>query len=137
MSRILCGIFAVAVCFLFGGRLSDALMCNKCIAGIFGRCLIPDSVECVASEPNCFTGIAEFPTITSFLGFNTQGCSDSGSCNATTNGTILGAPYTVTTTCCSTDNCNPVVSGAPSAQLSLGAAMSAALLASVWGSWQY
>ncbi|KAJ8334969.1 hypothetical protein SKAU_G00406080 [Synaphobranchus kaupii] len=133
MNRILCGIFTVAVCFL----LADALTCNQCIVGIFGTCLIRDSVLCEASEPNCFTGKAEFPTVSSFLGFNTQGCIDSASCNRTTNGTILGALYTVKITCCATDSCNPVVSGAGSVQLSLTAATSAALVACVWSSWQY
>ncbi|KAJ8366501.1 hypothetical protein AAFF_G00353210 [Aldrovandia affinis] len=76
--------------------------------------------------PNCYTGKAEFPSISGFFGFNTQGCLDSASCNSTTNGTILGATYMVTRTCCTTDNCNPVVSRAGSVQLSLTAAISAA-----------
>ncbi|KAJ8373159.1 hypothetical protein AAFF_G00270650 [Aldrovandia affinis] len=117
--------------------METALTCNECSVGILGRCLIPDSVECDASMPNCYTGKAAFPSISEFLGFNTQGCLDSASCNSTTNGTILGAAYTVTRTCCATDNCNPVVSGAGSVQLSLTAAASAALVATVWGSWQY
>ncbi|KAG7457560.1 hypothetical protein MATL_G00228390 [Megalops atlanticus] len=134
MNKILCGIFAVAAFFLLSG---DALTCNQCSVGILGKCLIPGSVDCSASEPNCYTGKAEFPSISGFLGFNTQGCLGSSQCNTTTNGTILSAAYTVTRTCCATDKCNPVVSGAGSVQLSLTAAVSAALVASVWGSWQY
>ncbi|KAJ8273789.1 hypothetical protein GJAV_G00105540 [Gymnothorax javanicus] len=132
MNRILCGIFAVAACFI----LSEALTCNKCPVGIFGTCLIPSSEECLASQPNCFTGKAEFPSISGFLGFNTQGCIDTNSCNKTTNGTILTVEYVVTRTCCSTDKCNPV-SGASTVRLSLTAAASAALVASVWGCWQF
>ncbi|KAJ8355054.1 hypothetical protein AAFF_G00104110 [Aldrovandia affinis] len=50
--------------------------------------------------PNCYTGKAAFPSISGFLGFNTQGCLASASCNSTTNGTILGATYLMTRTCC-------------------------------------
>ncbi|XP_061072423.1 sperm acrosome membrane-associated protein 4-like [Conger conger] len=114
-----------------------SLTCNKCSVGLFGTCLMPGFVECDASEPNCYTGRAEFPSISGFLGFNTQGCLDSSSCNTITNGTILGAGYTITCTCCTTDLCNPVVSGAAPVQLSLSVAASAALLACMWHSGQY
>ncbi|XP_064205061.1 sperm acrosome membrane-associated protein 4-like [Anguilla rostrata] len=137
MSKILFGIFAVATCFLLGGKLAEALTCNKCTIGLFGRCLIPDTVMCNATQPNCFTGKASFSGVPGLLGFNTQGCLESTGCNSTTNGTILGATYTVTRTCCATDKCNPVVSGAGSVQMSLTAAATAALLACVWSSWQY
>ncbi|KAG9327918.1 hypothetical protein JZ751_005310 [Albula glossodonta] len=131
----LCVILAVATCFYVDGILG--LTCNKCSVGIFGHCLIPDSMDCDDSSPNCYTGKAEFPSISGFLGFNTQGCLDSASCNSTTNGTILGAAYTVTRSCCSTDSCNPVVSGSGSVRLSLTAAACAALVATVWSSWMY
>lgn len=69
------------------------------------------------------------------MGFNTQGCREPSGCNATTNGTLLGVTYELKIDCCSTDKCNPVqLSGAPSARMTLTAALGAAVLASVLGS---
>lgn len=76
-----------------------------------------------------------FPSVSSFSGFNTQGCLATSFCTDALNGTILGVTYEVAFTCCSTDKCNPtVVSGAPSAYISTTVALTAALVASVCGS---
>ncbi|KAG9335658.1 hypothetical protein JZ751_004309 [Albula glossodonta] len=73
-----------------------------------------------------------FPSLSSFSGFSRLGCLASSSCNTTMNGTILGAAYTVTLNCCNTDKCN---NGAGSIQLSLTAAVGAALVATALNSW--
>lgn len=76
-----------------------------------------------------------FPSVSGFSGFNTQGCLDTSMCNVTSSGSILGASYEVSRTCCDTDKCNPiVVSGAPSTYISTTMALAAGLTASVWGS---
>ncbi|TSR63312.1 hypothetical protein Baya_11988 [Bagarius yarrelli] len=75
-----------------------------------------------------------FPNITSFLGFNSQNCLESSECNIITSGTVLGATYIVSRTCCSTDKCNTLqINGASYVHFSLSAVLSAALLACVWG----
>ncbi|XP_016305918.1 prostate stem cell antigen-like [Sinocyclocheilus anshuiensis] len=119
MIRIVLGVIA-AIGFL---TLSEALTCNSCKVGILGKCLLSSQVSCAASELNCFTAKAEF-NVTGFLSLSSSGCTSD--CNNTA-GTVLGAGYTVTKTCCATDLCN----GASAAQLSMAGALSAALLASV------
>lgn len=89
--------------------------------------LIPALIVCDASSG--------FPSVSTSVGFNTQGCREPAGCNATSNGTLLGVTYQLQIDCCSTDKCNPVqLSGAPSARMTLTAALGAAVLASVFGS---
>ncbi|KAM4630917.1 uncharacterized protein ACJ7VT_000511 [Polymixia lowei] len=134
MGRIVYGIIAAIASFM----LAESLTCNKCTVGLVGFCLNSAEETCATNTSVCFTGRASFPGIASFVGFNTQGCREPAGCDATTNGTLLGAAYTTTIECCSTDNCNPVqLNGAPTAKLSLTAAIGAAVLASVWGSMLY
>ncbi|XP_043090017.1 lymphocyte antigen-6, epidermis [Puntigrus tetrazona] len=120
MIRIVLGVIA-AVGFL---TLGEALTCNSCKVGILGKCLFSSQVSCAASETSCYTAKAEF-NVTGFLSLSSSGCTSD--CNNTA-GSILGAGYTVTKTCCAVNLCN----GASSAQLSVAGALSAALLASVW-----
>ncbi|XP_036395142.1 protein Bouncer-like [Megalops cyprinoides] len=127
MNKLVCGILAVALYFV----VAESLTCNNCKVGILGKCLISTTTTCSAAQPNCYTGKAAFPNITDFLGFYTKGCLDTASCNQTMNGSILGASYTVTRSCCSTDNCTPANS-AGTVHLSL--TTGAILLASVWNS---
>ncbi|XP_030644294.1 ly-6/neurotoxin-like protein 1 [Chanos chanos] len=108
---------------------AEALTCKKCTVGVLGRCIIGSTETCTGNDNNCYTGKAEF-NITGALSFYSQGCIASSSCNGTS-GTVLGVGYTVTRTCCNTDQCN----GASSIQLPVTAALGAALLASVWGSY--
>ncbi|KAG7225452.1 hypothetical protein INR49_027446 [Caranx melampygus] len=132
MGKVLFGIIAVVASFI----LADSLTCNKCSFGLIGFCLNSAEQECSTNSSVCFTGRASFPSLSDFVGFNSQGClDDSTGCNMTTNATLLGVSFQTTTECCSTDKCNPVtLSGAPSTKMTLTAAIGAAVLASVWGS---
>ncbi|KTG47768.1 hypothetical protein cypCar_00012150 [Cyprinus carpio] len=123
MIRIVLGVIA-AIGFL---TLSEALTCNSCKVGILGKCLFSSQVSCAASETNCYTAKAEF-NVTGFLSLSSSGCTSD--CNNTA-GSILGAGYTVTKSCCAVNLCN----GASAAQLSVAGALSAALSASVWSSY--
>uniref|UniRef100_A0A665VKC8 UPAR/Ly6 domain-containing protein n=1 Tax=Echeneis naucrates TaxID=173247 RepID=A0A665VKC8_ECHNA len=115
---------------------AESLTCNKCTFGLVGICLNSDTEQCSSNSSVCFTGKATFPSLSDFVGFNTQGCRDDATgCNMTTNATLLSVTYTTAVECCSTDQCNPVtLSGAPSTRMTLTAAVGAAVLASVWGS---
>ncbi|CAB1351317.1 unnamed protein product, partial [Coregonus sp. 'balchen'] len=96
-----------------------SLTCNKCSVGLLGVCMNAADEVCITNKSSCFTGRATFPSLTSFVGFNTQGCLESIMCNTTTNATLLGATYTSVKTCCDSNKCNPVtISGATSAKLS-------------------
>ncbi|KAI4890953.1 hypothetical protein NFI96_024163 [Prochilodus magdalenae] len=126
MRSMIIGAIAV-VGFL---ALAESLTCNQCSVGLVGFCLRPTTTDCNANTSSCYTGKASFPSISGFVGFNTQGCLDSSLCNITYNGTVLGASYVISSSCCTTDKCNPVqISGAPYMQLSLPVALGATLLA--------
>ncbi|KAL4629621.1 alpha-elapitoxin-As2a-like [Arapaima gigas] len=130
MNKILSGLVTVGVLF----ACAESLTCNSCSLGIFGRCFFGKTVTCNSTQGNCFTSNAAFTGILGFTGFTTQGCLDSAlnsTCNTTNTGSILSATYTVNTTCCTTNNCNPV-NGAPTFKFSLSAVTSAALLASLF-----
>ncbi|KAM9737170.1 uncharacterized protein ACNS7B_012919 [Menidia menidia] len=116
--------------------LVDSLVCNKCTFGVLGICLNKANETCSGTSSVCFTGKATFPSLTSFSGFNSQGCqANATGCNMTATATLLGVQYQTEIQCCSTDNCNPVtLSGAPSTKMTLSATIGAAVLASVWGS---
>nr|XP_057903672.1 uncharacterized protein LOC131102187 [Doryrhamphus excisus] len=130
MNRILFGVIAALAGFI----LVDSLTCNQCSFGIAGFCLSSTEVTCETNTSQCFTGKATFSI--SSVGFNTQGCIESTSCNMTTNNTLLGVTYEAVVECCSTDNCNPVQTSAatPSAKITLTTAIGAAVLASMLGS---
>ncbi|KAM9776752.1 lymphocyte antigen-6, epidermis [Syngnathus typhle] len=131
MGRILIGVISALACFM----LVESLTCNQCSFGLLGFCLSSTNVECTTNTSQCFTGKATFASISSSVGFNTQGCIEEASCNMTTNSTLLGVAFEARVDCCSTDGCNPVqTSGAPSARMTLAAAIGAAVLASAWGS---
>ncbi|XP_051762448.1 toxin 3FTx-Psa1-like [Ctenopharyngodon idella] len=123
MNRIVLGVIAVIGFF----TLSEALTCNSCKVGVLGKCLLSSKVDCTTSMNNCFSAKAEF-NVTGFLSLSTSGCTSD--CNNTV-GSILGAGYTVTKSCCTTDLCN----GASAVQLSMAGALSTALLASIWSSY--
>ncbi|XP_036431394.1 sperm acrosome membrane-associated protein 4-like [Colossoma macropomum] len=134
MRGVIIGVVAVIGFF----ALAESLTCNQCTVGLIGICLKPSTTVCTTNTSNCYTGKATFPSISGFLGFNTQGCLESYQCGITVNGTILGASYVVTQTCCSTDKCNPVqTSGAPYMQLSLPVALGTTLLALISGNFIY
>ncbi|XP_035650875.1 uncharacterized protein LOC118399155 [Oncorhynchus keta] len=133
MNKIAFGILAVVASFM----LVESLTCNKCDVGLVGVCLNAADHVCTTNTSRCFTGKATFPSLSTFLGFNTQGCLEGAMCNTTVD-TLMGATYTTVRTCCDTNKCNPVtISGATSAKLSVTAALGAALVASVWGRMLY
>ncbi|XP_042082127.1 lymphocyte antigen-6, epidermis [Haplochromis burtoni] len=130
MAKIVLAVIAAVASFM----LVDSLSCNKCSFGLVGLCLSSSTETCSTNTSTCYTGTVAFPSLTSFSGFTSRGCrSDTAACNITSNSTLLGVSYNLAITCCSTDNCNPT-SGAPSAKITLSAAIAAAVLASAWGS---
>ncbi|KAM9339917.1 uncharacterized protein ABDE67_015642 [Symphorus nematophorus] len=131
MGKIVFGIIAAVASLM----LVDSLTCNQCSYGLAGFCLSNSEVSCSTNTSVCFTGKASFPSVSTSVGFNTQGCREPDGCNMTTNATLIGVTYTTQIDCCSTDKCNPVqVSGAPSTKMTLAAAIGAAALASMWSS---
>ncbi|XP_051928406.1 uncharacterized protein LOC127604988 [Hippocampus zosterae] len=128
MARILIGVIAALACFM----LVESLTCNECSFGLLGFCVSSSTVGCSTNTSQCFTGKATFTSISSLVGFNTQGCIEQANCNMTTNATLLGVTYEAKVECCSTDRCNPAqTSGAPSVKATSAAAIMAAVL---WGS---
>ncbi|KAI7799109.1 lymphocyte antigen-6, epidermis [Triplophysa rosa] len=123
MNRIVFGVVAVVALF----TLSEALKCNTCQVGILGKCFLKSEATCAAPDTSCFTAKAEF-NVTGFLSLSTSGCTSN--CNNTA-GTVLGAGYTITKTCCTVDLCN----GASAAHMSVAGAVSAALLATFWSTY--
>ncbi|XP_028820678.1 protein Bouncer-like [Denticeps clupeoides] len=132
MIKVLVGVLAV----IASAALVESLTCNYCSVGVVGVCLIPSSITCPANQTNCFTGKASFSGI-SFLGFNSQGCMASSTCNTTTTGSVLGASFTSVYTCCSSNSCNPTQNAAPSTYVSMSFTAVSALLATVWASGVY
>ncbi|KAM7384509.1 hypothetical protein PAMA_011727 [Pampus argenteus] len=128
--KILIGIIAAVASFM----LVDSLSCNQCSFGLAGVCIGSSKVNCSTNTSVCFTGKATFPSLSSFSGFNSQGCSEPAGCNMTTNSTLLGVTTQTKIECCSSDNCNPVqTSGAPSTKMTLAVTAGVAILASMWG----
>ncbi|XP_024863676.1 ly-6/neurotoxin-like protein 1 [Kryptolebias marmoratus] len=109
----------------------SCLDCHQCPIGVFGICLFGSDVTCMNSTHTCYNGEAQF-NATGSLKLQTSGCLDSDLCGRTLTGSILTAAYTSSFTCCDTDLCN----GAASVQLSLTAALCAAVLSSLWGFWE-
>ncbi|KAJ3608553.1 hypothetical protein NHX12_023084 [Muraenolepis orangiensis] len=103
------------------------LSCRRCTIGVFGRCLLPSQITCADSTPNCYFGNARF-NATGILRLHNRGCLATALCNQTQVGSILGAGYSSSYSCCTTDLCN----GATPTQLSLTALCCAAVLASLW-----
>ncbi|CAK6965828.1 lymphocyte antigen-6%2C epidermis [Scomber scombrus] len=108
----------------------QCLTCRQCPLGIFGACLFGSEVTCNNGTESCYSGSAQF-NATGTLSLDTRGCLDSDLCGKTLTGTILGAGYTSSFQCCTVNLCN----GSTSVQLSLTAALCAALLSSLWGLW--
>ncbi|CAL8292583.1 unnamed protein product [Merluccius merluccius] len=108
--------------------VTHGLTCIQCPVGVFGNCLFPNEVVCDNSTLNCYSGDAQF-NITGDFKLHNRGCLDSDLCGKTLTGSILGAGYTSSFTCCQTDLCN----GATAPQLPLAAVCcAAAMLATLW-----
>uniref|UniRef100_A0A3P9KIJ0 UPAR/Ly6 domain-containing protein n=1 Tax=Oryzias latipes TaxID=8090 RepID=A0A3P9KIJ0_ORYLA len=81
---------------------AESLVCNKCGFSVFGVCLNSGTVTCSTNTI--------FPSLTSFSGFNNQGCQDTTTgCNATTSASLLGVTYNTTISCCSSDKFRPTM----------------------------
>ncbi|KAK5854968.1 hypothetical protein PBY51_005114 [Eleginops maclovinus] len=110
---------------------AQCLTCRQCPVGIFGTCLFGSDIVCNNGTESCFRGEAQF-NATGQLSLHIRGCVDTDLCGKTVTGSILGAGYTSSFQCCTTNLCN----GAASIQLSLTAALCASVLSSLWGLWQ-
>ncbi|KAM4725179.1 uncharacterized protein FYW61_013408 [Anableps anableps] len=110
---------------------ANCLTCRHCSVGVFGSCIFGSDVKCANSTESCYRGEAQF-NATELVTLHTRGCLDSDLCGVTLTGSLLGASYTSTFSCCTTDLCN----GATSVQLPLTAALCAAILSSLWGFWE-
>ncbi|KAF6735324.1 hypothetical protein FQA47_014283 [Oryzias melastigma] len=107
---------------------AHALDCRQCTIGVFGSCLLSKDVTCNNATEQCYFGDAQF-NATGSVKLHTRGCLDTDLCNKTLTGTLIGAGYTSTFTCCTSNLCN----GATSVQLPLMVALLSALLSSLWG----
>ncbi|XP_040909284.1 sperm acrosome membrane-associated protein 4-like [Toxotes jaculatrix] len=111
--------------------VAQCLNCRQCPIGIFGTCLFGSDVTCNNQTQSCYTGEAQF-NATGVVKLHIRGCLDSDLCGKTLTGSLLGAAYTSSFQCCTTDLCN----GATSVQISLTVALCAAILSSLWGTWE-
>uniref|UniRef100_A0A8C5GDL7 UPAR/Ly6 domain-containing protein n=1 Tax=Gouania willdenowi TaxID=441366 RepID=A0A8C5GDL7_GOUWI len=107
------------------------LTCRVCPIGLFGRCIFSSDATCANGTESCFKAEAQFNATGSFS-LHSRGCIDSDLCGKTITGNLVGAGYTSTFQCCTTDLCN----GATSVQLPLALALCTAVLSSVWGFWE-
>ncbi|XP_070703081.1 sperm acrosome membrane-associated protein 4-like [Pempheris klunzingeri] len=110
---------------------AQCLNCRQCHLGIFGTCLFGSDVTCNNATESCFRGEAQF-NATGSITLHIRGCLDSDLCEKTLTGSLLGAAYTSSFTCCTTNLCN----GATSVQLPLTVALCAAILSSLWATWE-
>ncbi|XP_044026603.1 sperm acrosome membrane-associated protein 4-like [Siniperca chuatsi] len=107
---------------------AQCLSCRQCPLGVFGTCLFGSDITCNNATESCYRGEAQF-NATQSITLHTRGCLDSDLCGKTLTGNILGAGYTASFQCCTTNLCN----GATSVQLPLTVALCAAVLSSLWG----
>ncbi|KAL3043702.1 hypothetical protein OYC64_003544 [Pagothenia borchgrevinki] len=110
---------------------AQCLTCRQCPVSIFGTCLFGSDTVCNNGTEGCFRGEAQFNATGGLLTLRFRGCVDFDLCGKTVSGSILGAAYTSSLECCATNLCN----GAASVQLSVTAALCAAVLSSLWGLW--
>ncbi|XP_034017408.1 protein Bouncer-like [Thalassophryne amazonica] len=125
MNNFLKAVLVLSACI----AVAQSLNCYQCIINLLGSCGFTQSVvSCDNATSSCFLGNAHFNTTSAFT-LHSRGCLDKDLCGKTLTGSILTAAYTSSFTCCDTDKCN----GANSVQMSITGALSAAVLASLWG----
>uniref|UniRef100_A0A3Q2P7V6 UPAR/Ly6 domain-containing protein n=1 Tax=Fundulus heteroclitus TaxID=8078 RepID=A0A3Q2P7V6_FUNHE len=93
-------------------------------------CLLSGS-DCQSYGYVLFMFFSEF-NATKVVSLHTRGCLDSDLCNKTLTGSLIGASYTSTFKCCTTDLCN----AGTSAQLSLTVALFTAALSTLRSFWE-
>ncbi|KAM4550046.1 uncharacterized protein V3H82_019264 [Fundulus diaphanus] len=110
---------------------ANCLDCRQCSVGVFGSCFFGSDVTCNNATASCYTGEAQF-NATGGVSLHTRGCLDSDLCNKTLTGSFIGAAYTSSFKCCTTNLCN----SGTSAQLSLTVALFTAALSSLRSFWE-
>ncbi|XP_012725879.2 uncharacterized protein LOC105931663 [Fundulus heteroclitus] len=131
MAKVLFTVVALVASLVF----AESLVCNKCTFGLVGICLNMQNETCASGVTNCYTDTLTFNAISDFRGLSMQGCAANTTlCNSTFENTLVSVRYKYNETCCTQDRCNKIVlDGAPSTKMTFTAAVSAAILASVWG----
>ncbi|MEQ2161275.1 hypothetical protein GOODEAATRI_008077 [Goodea atripinnis] len=109
MGKFLFAVFAAVASLV----LVESLVCNKCYISVFGICW-GFNETCPTNSSVCYTERLDFPFLPSFMGFNSQGCTDNVTeCDTISNVSLIGLTYETKMACCSEDNCNPItLSGA-------------------------
>ncbi|XP_017278194.1 lymphocyte antigen 6 complex locus protein G6d [Kryptolebias marmoratus] len=115
---LICGALMVMIV------TGESLTCQTCRSVFKDRCFYSSSVSCSHPQSSCYNGKLAF-NISSLITLYSRSCLPSSLCNQTETGTLLTVGYTVTRTCCGTDDCN----GATSVRLSTAAALAAAVTA--------
>ncbi|KAI9540061.1 hypothetical protein NQZ68_001995 [Dissostichus eleginoides] len=105
---------------------AQCLTCRQCPVGTSATCLSGKVIQCAANEL-CFDGELRFNG-TEELTLHKSGCLTPTLCGTIVN-SILGEGFTLVLRCCAFNLCN----GAASVQLSVTAALCAAMLSSLWG----
>ncbi|XP_063754611.1 sperm acrosome membrane-associated protein 4-like [Eleginops maclovinus] len=106
---------------------AQCLTCRMCPLGISGNCISGKDIVCGPTQ-SCFHGQAKLlRTGEAFL--HTRGCLNTTLCGLSVTNHVLDEAYITYLNCCATNLCN----GAVSVQLSLTAALGAAVLSSLWG----
>ncbi|XP_020794991.1 sperm acrosome membrane-associated protein 4-like [Boleophthalmus pectinirostris] len=103
------------------------LTCRECYIGIFSTCILGTNTDCNNGTSSCYRGDAQF-NATGALKLHNRGCIDTDLCGKTLTGSLLGAAYTSTFNCCSTDMCN----SASSLHLSVAIGTVLTLLSTLW-----
>ncbi|MCJ8735579.1 hypothetical protein PDJAM_G00248760 [Pangasius djambal] len=123
MSKILVGIFTVALCFTLG----YTLQCYKCEIGFWDLCFT--SKETCAANQQCFIGRGKTAGV---IKLRMSGCLNIAECNKTTDVPFPSGSntsiYQMTKTCCDTDLCNTAAPLANTHTLVLAIASLASLL---------
>ncbi|XP_034066154.1 protein Bouncer-like isoform X2 [Gymnodraco acuticeps] len=105
----------------------QCLTCRQCPIGTSATCLSGKDIQCAANEL-CFQGELRFNG-TEQVSLHKRGCLSSTLCGTLLDSNLLGEGFTAFLQCCAFNLCN----GAASVQLSVTAALSAAMLSSLWG----
>ncbi|KAI4817355.1 hypothetical protein KUCAC02_010760 [Chaenocephalus aceratus] len=106
---------------------AQCLTCRQCPISTSTTCLSGKDIQCAVNEL-CFHGELRING-TEQVSLHKRGCLSTTLCGRTQDSNFLGEGFTVLLQCCVFNLCN----GAASVQLSVTAALSAAMLSSLWG----